>query len=125
MANKVGHSLVLFVCNKCIYFTQKYGPRDVKLNHEEFILKLVEYLLEEGLKTRVIGTPPERIVRGWLEIFQQVTISLYRSQGKRGLRESLVGLVLLAMDHGKTCKKGDCQRDVPESGAKFTKKFYV
>ena len=57
------HLFSLCVTNAYILH-KHYGQRGVKLDHEEFILKIVEYLLEEGMKTRVLGNPPEKIVSG-------------------------------------------------------------
>ena len=118
------HLFSLCVTNAYILH-KHYGPRGVKLDHEEFILKIVEYLLEEGMKTRVSGNPPERIVSGLVRNIPVGDHFPEQIPRKEGTKRKPSSPVLLAMDHGQISEHGDCQRDVPESGAKFAKKSYV
>ena len=53
------HLFSMCVTNAYILYT-KYGDKTEKIDHEEYILKIVEYLIEEGMKTRVLKNPPER-----------------------------------------------------------------
>ena len=53
------HLFSMCVTNAYILYT-KYADKTEKIDHEEYILKIVEYLIEEGMKTRVLKNPPER-----------------------------------------------------------------
>ena len=57
------HLFSMCITNAYILYT-KYGNSNEKLDHEEFILKIVQYLIDEGLKTRAWNNPPERTVCG-------------------------------------------------------------
>ena len=53
------HLFSMCVTNAYILYT-KYGDKTEKIDHEEYILKVAEYLIEEGIKTRVLRNPPDR-----------------------------------------------------------------
>ena len=53
------HLFSMCVTNAYILHT-KYGDKTEKIDHEEYILKVAEYLIEEGMKTRVLRNPPDR-----------------------------------------------------------------
>ena len=55
MDNKIGYSLVFYAY---ILYT-KYGDKNEKLDHEEYILNIVQYLIDEGMKMRVLQNLPE------------------------------------------------------------------
>ena len=61
MENKIGYSLVFYVYNKCLYFVHKIWDKNEKLDHEEYILNIVHYLIDEGMKMRVLPNPPEEV----------------------------------------------------------------
>ena len=53
------HLFSMCVTNAYILYT-KYGDKTEKIDHEEYILKVAEYLIEEGMKMRVLRNPPDR-----------------------------------------------------------------
>ena len=55
------HLFSMCITNAYILYT-KYGDKNEneKLDHEGYILNIAQYLIDEGLKTRVLPNPPER-----------------------------------------------------------------
>ena len=53
------HLFSMCITNAYILYT-KYGDKNEKLDHEEYILNIVHYLIDEGMKMRVLPNPPER-----------------------------------------------------------------
>ena len=92
------HMFFLCITNAYILYT-KYGDKTDMIDHEEYILKIVEYLPEEGNKTRVLRNPPDKSGLGrkfkFRDHFPQ------QIPRKRVLRENHADLVLHAMDHGR------------------------
>ena len=50
------HLFSLCVTNAYILY-KMYGDKEGQLDHEQFIIKVVDYLIEEGMKTRVLKSP--------------------------------------------------------------------
>ena len=61
----------------------------------------------------------------WYKIMFQETTFKRKYQGKRGLKENQVGLVLHVMDHGLTSKIKYYQNIAQEYGVELVKKFCV
>ena len=53
------HLFSLCVTNTYILHT-KHGNKNKQIHYEEYILEIVEYLIPEGMKMRVLTNPPEK-----------------------------------------------------------------
>ena len=117
------HLFSLCVTNAYILY-KMYGDNNAQLDHEEFILKVVDHLIEEGMKTRVLKSPHVPYGKR-LPNLEDGDHFPEQIQEKRDLKEKQVDLVLRAMDHGMILRIKEYQRGVLEFGVKFAKKCYV
>ena len=95
------HLFSLCVTNAYILY-KMYGDKDAQLDHEEFILKVVDHLIEELMKTRVLKSTHLPYGKKNSPIWKMVIIFQNKYQEKRDLKEKQVDLVLCAMDPGRT-----------------------
>ena len=117
------HLFSLCVTNVYILY-KMYSDNNAQLDNEEFILKVVDHLIEEGRKTRVFKSPHVPYGKRLL-IWKMVIIFENKYQEKRDLKEKQVDLVLHAMDHGMILGIKEYQRGILEFGVKFAKNCYV
>ena len=116
------HLFSMCVTNAYILYT-KYGDKTEKIDHEEYILKIVEYLIEEGMKTRVLKNPPERSSIGRkLRFGDHFPEQIPR---KEGTKRKPSRPCFACNGSWEDMRKKFYLKDVQGYGAKYAKRCYV